>query len=562
MTDHNNHVPAGINTTVQPSEGDVRDQRSLPRSLCESAVCLLLAVLLFRTFAAEGYMISTGSMAPHLLGYHKRVVCPTCRHEFPVGVAFDTDAATVTAAESSPQHTLAECPNCGQGAINIDAVPRNHGDQLLVFKPAYSFRPPRRWEVIVFRNPFCPTEAYVKRVVGLPGERVQIIDGDVYANGVLCRKDWADQRVLRMLVHELRSDVPDPKKTPLRWQALPPKHASAIAWTEDGDRFAVRSAAVTEADAWSWVEYLHWVRQRGQHETSVKLASWPMSLDPSRIPPAGLKYDPQQQRLSCIGVLPENVRDGLLAQPADESFYRAVQTLEERSHIAPVDDRYGYNARDAEFLPVPVRDLTVALTVMVGQGTGDFAVEMTDGSANYTCVFDASRHQVRLYAGDQPDAVQEAELPATWGTASRIEMSLIDQQVLVAVNEQPVLGPWTFTTPSATPAARYPVRFGTRGLDVVVTDLRLYRDVYYTASRSKHGIEAPYPLEDDELFVLGDNSPVSHDSRRWPDGAVKTTLLVGKPFVVHLPSRPGRLRVGNYEMQLRLPDIQRMQWLR
>ena len=36
-------------------------------------------------------MISTGSMAPALLGYHKRVVCPSCRSEFAFGVAYDTD---------------------------------------------------------------------------------------------------------------------------------------------------------------------------------------------------------------------------------------------------------------------------------------------------------------------------------------------------------------------------------------------------------------------------------------------------------------------------------------
>src|SRR5688572_4569611 len=91
--------PETAATDARPDR-EPRDRRGVFRSLMESSVCLLLAVLLFRTFAAEGYMISTGSMAPHLLGYHKRVVCPKCQCQFPFGVAYDTDPAGVTAAET------------------------------------------------------------------------------------------------------------------------------------------------------------------------------------------------------------------------------------------------------------------------------------------------------------------------------------------------------------------------------------------------------------------------------------------------------------------------------
>lgn len=535
----------------------MRDRRSTLRSLIESAVCLLLAVMLFRTFAAEGYMISTGSMAPHLLGFHKRVECPSCHFQFPFGVAYDTDEADVSAAEVEPGRSHATCPNCGQRGIRLDEVPRNHGDQLLVFKPAYAIRPPRRWEVIVFRNPHNPREAYVKRVVGLPGERIQIIDGDIYADGRLCRKDLITQHALRIPVHDHRYESASETQRHF-WQPIAVA-APATSWQSEDASFTM---AGQDSAEWAWVEYASRVRYRGQHVTTVGPVSWPDDIEPSQIPPAGLKYDTKTQELSCIGALPADVCDQLLAHPAPEEFHRAIRQLYDQSQVAPVTDEYGYNPHDGSIALLPTRDLSLSLELTSVQGTGEFAIEMTDGHVNFTCVFDLGRRAVRLYAADHAEPVCEDHLPDRFGGQSvTIEMSLFDQQVLVALDGEPILSPWTFSTPEQAPHTRYPIRFGAQGLTAQVTGLTVYRDVYYTGTRSRHAIQAPYSLENDELFVLGDNSPVSHDSRRWSDGAVNLSLLVGKPFVVHLPSKPARLRIGPLETQLRLPDFERMQML-
>ncbi|MCA9059433.1 MAG: signal peptidase I, partial [Planctomycetaceae bacterium] len=154
------------------------------RSLADMIVCFVLAVMLLRGFVLEGYLISTGSMAPRLRGFHKRVVCPSCDYVFAFGTSFD-DSVADDERPVDDSRSLATCPNCGQPDIRVAAVPISHGDQLLVQKHVYEFRQPRRWEPIVFRNPAQPAEAYVKRVVGLPGEQIQIIDGDVYINGHL-----------------------------------------------------------------------------------------------------------------------------------------------------------------------------------------------------------------------------------------------------------------------------------------------------------------------------------------------------------------------------------------
>ena len=58
----------------------------------------------------------------------------------------------------------------------------NRGDQVLVSKAAYVLRSPRRWEVIVFHL-FGKT--FIKRLIGLGGEVIEIIDGDVYIDGEL-----------------------------------------------------------------------------------------------------------------------------------------------------------------------------------------------------------------------------------------------------------------------------------------------------------------------------------------------------------------------------------------
>src|ERR1700691_3374936 len=52
------------------------------------------------------------------------------------------------------------------------------------------YRDIRRGDIIVFKFPFDDHPHYVKRVVGLPGERLRIVNGDVYINGVLLQEPY------------------------------------------------------------------------------------------------------------------------------------------------------------------------------------------------------------------------------------------------------------------------------------------------------------------------------------------------------------------------------------
>ena len=57
------------------------------------------------------------------------------------------------------------------------------GDNLIVDKLSYRFRDPERYDIIVFPYQHAENTYYIKRIIGLPGETVQVIDGYMYING-------------------------------------------------------------------------------------------------------------------------------------------------------------------------------------------------------------------------------------------------------------------------------------------------------------------------------------------------------------------------------------------
>ena len=59
------------------------------------------------------------------------------------------------------------------------------GDNLIVDKISYRFTDPKRYDIIVFPYRYQNDTFYIKRIIGLPGETVQIINGYVYINGEL-----------------------------------------------------------------------------------------------------------------------------------------------------------------------------------------------------------------------------------------------------------------------------------------------------------------------------------------------------------------------------------------
>jgi signal peptidase I len=83
-------------------------------------------------------------------------------------------------------------------------------ERIFINKFVYQFEPIRRGDIVVFRYPRNRDKSFIKRVVGLPGEVVEIRRGLVYINGQLLREDY-------LPVSEL-----DPHSFPPTW--LPPDH--------------------------------------------------------------------------------------------------------------------------------------------------------------------------------------------------------------------------------------------------------------------------------------------------------------------------------------------------
>ncbi|MEZ6144847.1 MAG: signal peptidase I [Planctomycetaceae bacterium] len=522
-----------------------------------------MAVIGFRAFVAEGYMISTGSMAPCLLGFHRQVVCPDCAYAFSRGTRYDIDDTILAEGESSDigvsEATETICPNCGLTGINVNSVPRNEGDQLLVHKHFYQFRSPRRWEVVVFRHPAEPDQAYVKRVAGLPGEQVELIEGDVVVDGVLQRKSLTVQRSMRIGVYDNDFEPLDEEWHP-RWETTDLQ----TQWQADGNRFLYESnSGSSEAtESVDWLAYRHWIRRGGHHSTSVDLQHWPLSgRSPGSFEPS-LTFDEITGKLSCTGVLPAFVAHRLLNASNDAAFQTAVSQLAEQSHIGQITDVYGYNHPQSARVSYPVHDLMLSAKIEHVAGDGEFHIRMTDGWHWFETVFDFKAHEARLLVDNADAPLHTAALPSSMVNGEGlIEMSTFDRQILVAVDGQELFPPLQYAA-KAVPRSQplEPVLIGAEGVELVVNQLQLYRDVYYTPKDAGNH-EHPITVGAEELMVLGDNSPVSVDSRSWESPTIPQNLLIGKPFIVHLPSQQERVQIGSQVHHIRIPDFTRVRYI-
>ncbi len=165
---------------MEAAADKTRRELGTVRDTVESIWIAVVLAFVLRAFMFEAFVIPTGSMAPRLVGEHWDLVCPCCGMEYAYGLhGLRGHGRFRRGNQYVPEG--ARCPHCGYPfAATRQKGYVNSGDRVLVLKYIYNFTDPRPWDVVVFRNPQNNEENYIKRLIGLPGETIEIINGDVY----------------------------------------------------------------------------------------------------------------------------------------------------------------------------------------------------------------------------------------------------------------------------------------------------------------------------------------------------------------------------------------------
>jgi signal peptidase I len=463
------------------------------RQTVELIVTLCLSVALVRTFSAEAYVVPTGSMAPTLLGLHRELTCPSCHSVFVVGI------------EDEGHTGEAICPNCGQRGLDDGPSIECGGDRVLVEKFLYEFRRPRRWEVAVFHFPGEPSQAYVKRVIGLPGESIRIADGDVFVNDRILRKSLAEIRAMRMLVHDSRFQPRDAGRFP-RWlfRSGTSANDTPSQWKWESGRFVHEAPSNAASAPDDWLVYKHWDSGRGGYGS--------------------------------------------------------------------MSDFYGYNGNEPRDLN-PIKDIGMEARMTVTEAVETISISLRSGNDRFVVRIPAqNRGELKLSRNDQPVPITNQFNPFSekglWPRTVLLEAAVMDRRVQVAIDGRPLFEPYDYDDPiSQLSGAECPLALGVQGGAAEVSEIRVYRDIYYTGTlantpRRPHGNRSAVVLGNDEFFVLGDNSPVSNDSRFWSEGpVVRGSMFVGRPFLVHLPGQVVPLKVFGRSVCW-VPDPRRIRYIR
>ena len=132
--------------------------------------------------------------------------------------------------------------------------------------------------------------------------------------------------------------------------------------------------------------------------------------------------------------------------------------------------------------------------------------------------------------------LENAGAPLSWDVDGSNEMLLevfaFDRHVEIYLDEQ-LQAQADLDSDAVLAGSSRPLAVGVADAEMELRNLRIYHDIYHASEAEEFG--GPLPMQPvklgpDEIYVLGDNVPVSIDSRRW--GPVPLRLLVGRPIGV------------------------------
>jgi signal peptidase I len=367
-------------------------------------------------------------------------------------------------------------------------MPVANGDRILVLKCIYQFFEPKRWDVIVFKNPPEPEINYIKRLIGLPGEAVQIIDGDVYIKGKISRKPTKVQA-------ELWTPVYDNDYQPV-------------------NRF------VTTFNRHQWQQPFR----------TGSYSKWEIGKDS----PTLFRLDSPADQISTMTYSTKIGND-----------FRAT---------------YAYdNVEEYDYMPY-CSDLMVRFYANPLDSEGLIGIELSKYETHYKAWVDLTGEMVitkNEKNGKTTDLARKSIKPPAMNKSTLVKFTNVDHQLIFQFGGEKLT--WDLgSSPEAAGPRETKIEpqvriFGSGKL--TLSHVAIFRDIHYTAAKYANGpedgraMDAPFPLEEDEFFVLGDNSPNSEDCRWWTrqglankglspyrTGIVPRDYLVGKALFVYWPS--------------------------
>lgn len=558
-------TPAASSGSASTATGPRTTKESIQDTIISVIIAFALAFV-FRGFVVEAFVIPTGSMAPTLMGAHERLRNPETGYMWQVG---PWDASPMYGQNYLPLQGVngrpikVHDPMSGQ-TVTAANVPRLSGDRILVLKYLYSLFAPERFDVVVFKykERLSPEVNYIKRLTGLPGEEIAIVDGDIFyrphVKGMTAsnpKNRWAEAgwRVARKPAHvqeamwqEVFTSEYAPRNpvTTGRVRTTPWRSAEP-GWTIGGRVYEYSGTGATD---------LVWDSTLLRFSDPAMKLDDPWEIDDrypyDEVPVEGLKPDGYPVLATRYPV--SDVRLGAGIEPGGAGL-KATATLIARGHEFQMQAtetgvvirmRSQANGGPAgEWKEVARKEMEIL-------GAGEVTnVQFSHVDQSLSVWIDGKR--VCLYQYD-------------WSPAERVERAMgATVEALLAEEESSGMGS-IFAQRSRYLKPR--VQWSFEGAPVKLHRVSLDRDISYQASLGPANPargsrpESPMVLNEDQFFVCGDNSPQSLDARFWnpPDefvrqidptsGVVPRKMMLGKAFFVYFPAlhREGMVPVPDF----------------
>lgn len=555
----------------------------------ESIVVAFILAFVFRAFVIEAFVIPTGSMAATLYGQHGTLVCEDCGWENVYGLTEPTQRQ----ARYSNADTVI-CQNCNhsntnlfyhdglirQGSRGFQTKPNSEpGDRILVFKwpfdLAFDTLGPERWDVTVFKNPANGNENFIKRLVGLPGEVLEIIDGDIYTvpTDKLSEKTQEELHRYRRIKHE--------------WTQMgfpSGKHANML--KKGPPEFVLNELA----------EKLMIRRKSHQSTESLWIPVYDHDFPPMSV---NEQYQPHWRGIASFDDGPNfETEDRVLAfKGADGGRATAIFSGKR------IVDQNAYNIAVPDDAVFPVSDIRIEAVVCPEKGDGKLQFSLFKGPHEFAAVLEPNGdiaiqqygrsntpEPITLTAGTIQPWSSDRPFTVTFQNSDYRVSLIIDGQELLSTTDEQYAPNIRALRARRKPFHAQAPQVIAENIDITLRHVALYRDEHYVSDNiigkrndkslntlSGWGTQSnPILLRDDEYYMLGDNSIASKDSRLWDHvgghlvdrgedfqlGTVPEDQLIGKAFFVYWPSglRPEWIPVvSDYGI---IPNVGRMRWIK